>query len=91
VGEWRQRALAGLLAGADLVKFARRRPSRAQAARALDAAHRWIVEFERVPVAPLSESEAAPEPVGDLLAAMDEVFAEELEAEEPGEAESLEP
>lgn len=95
VGERRQRALAGLLAGADLVKFARRRPSRAQAARAVDAARRWVVEFERVPIEPPSELEAplevAPQPVGDLLAAMDEVFAQELEAEEPGEPESLEP
>jgi len=93
LGERRQRALAGLLAGADLVKFARRRPSRAQAARALDATRRWIVEFERVVVEPPPESEAepglAPQPLDALLAAMDDVFAGE--AEEPEETESLEP
>jgi hypothetical protein len=93
LGERRQRALAGLLAGADLVKFACRRPSRAQAARALDATRRWIVEFERVVVEPPPESEPepapAPEPVDDLLSAMDDVFA--AEAEEPEEPESLEP
>jgi hypothetical protein len=42
-------ALLGvLLIEADTVKFARRRPSRGRAGWALDAAHGWVADFERV-------------------------------------------
>ncbi len=83
--------LDGLLDGADLVKFARRRPSRAQAARALDAARRWFVEFERrVPEPEAEEADAGFELAA--LTEMDEMFAEdETGSELAGEAESSKP
>ncbi|UCC73670.1 MAG: hypothetical protein JSV86_03665 [Gemmatimonadota bacterium] len=93
------RSLGGLLAGADLVKFARRRPSRAQAARALDAARIWLVEFERL----VPEPEPAEEAVGDLgfealaeleagtLADLDDMFSERAAGDPPGEPEAKAP
>ncbi len=89
--------LSGLLDGADFVKFARRRPTRAQAARALDAARRWLVEFERAAPVPEPALDAAERPAAETVAdfeledvaAMDEVFADQTtEGDEPGQPES---
>jgi hypothetical protein len=87
--------LAGLLEGSDLVKFARRRPTRAQAGRALDATRRWVVEFERVIPEPEPEVEEEIEvqavmSAEEELAEIEKVFAEETaESAATSEADDL--
>lgn len=66
-------SLAELLVEADLVKFARRRPSRERARTVLAEGRRWVEEFARVEVTP-----AAPTPNGEARPA-------EVEAERPAE------
>ena len=99
VDDFRVRSLDGILQGADLVKFAQRRPSRAQAARVLDAARYWLVDFERVivqsgPAIEESVEETLAEFAEPSLSVMDELFAEQpvpLEESPDAEPESEEP
>jgi hypothetical protein len=92
VPETQVRSLGGLLDRADMVKFARQRPTRAQAGRALDAARHWLTSFERVipePEPPEAEvSEEAQELEFEALTDLDKMFAEQTAIEEP---EALEP
>ncbi|UCF19862.1 MAG: hypothetical protein JSU87_00140 [Gemmatimonadota bacterium] len=70
--------LGGLLGGADMVKFARRRPTRSEAEAALETARRWIASFQPVVVqAPSREQPIEkPEGGGEALTALDAIFAE---------------
>ncbi len=89
-------ALSALLAGADMVKFARWRPTPKDAAQTLAEARRWISEFERA--APQREPQGTPEPPaeaadwtldGEELAEMERLFG--TEAAEPADASGLAP
>ncbi len=94
--ETQVRSLGGLLDRADMVKFARQRPTRAQAGRALDAARHWLTSFERAvpepePIEPEAESgEEALELEFEALTDLDKMFAEETPIEEPEALESEE-
>jgi hypothetical protein len=97
VPETQVRSLGGLLDRADMVKFARQRPSRAQAGRALDAAKHWLTSFQRAVPEPAPQE---PEAVGgeeavelefEALTDLDTMFAEETVIEEPEAQESEEP
>jgi hypothetical protein len=96
VPETQVRSLGGLLDRADMVKFARQRPSRAQAGRALDAARHWLTSFERVvPEPELQEPEAvvdedAVELEFEALTDLDKMFAEEMAPVEESEAQETE-
>ncbi|NIN71820.1 MAG: hypothetical protein GTO46_07795 [Gemmatimonadetes bacterium] len=97
VPETQVRSLGGLLDRADMVKFARQRPTRAQAGRALDAARHWLTSFERVvpelePLEPEAESgEEALELEFEALTDLDKMFSEETATAEAEAQESEEP
>ncbi|UCC82190.1 MAG: hypothetical protein JSW46_14530 [Gemmatimonadota bacterium] len=97
VPEAQVRSLGGLLDRADMVKFARQRPTRAQAGRALDAARHWLTSFERVvveaePQEPEAESgDEALELEFEALTDLDKMFAEETAIEEHEAVEPEEP
>ncbi|MGD2218476.1 MAG: hypothetical protein PVJ64_17090, partial [Gemmatimonadales bacterium] len=97
VPETQVRSLGGLLDRADMVKFARQRPSRAQAGRALDAARHWLANFERVVAEPEAQEpevvsgDAATELEFEALTDLDQMFAEEAVLEAPEARESEEP
>lgn len=92
VPENQVRSLGGLLDRADMVKFARQRPTRAQAGRALDAARHWLSSFERaVPEPEVESSEEARELEFEALADLDMMFAEQTPVEEPEVLEAEEP
>jgi hypothetical protein len=80
-----------------MVKFARQRPTRAQAGRAVDAARHWLSSFEReVPEPEPPEPEAASvedalELEFEALTDLDKMFSEETAAAEPEVQESEEP
>jgi hypothetical protein len=78
-------ALGELLVSADLVKFARRRPSAAIAAEALEAARDWIAGLERAP------SPREPEPAAAPAASVTGGEGAAGEAERQGEAARSDP
>ncbi len=78
LSEAEAQVLGGLLDGADMVKFARRRPSVGQAEGALDTAGRWIAAFQPVVVQPPAQEEPH-ETIGEggeTLTELDAIFAE---------------
>jgi hypothetical protein len=98
VAETTAAALSELLEEADMVKFARRRPSRVRAARALEAARNCVSGFARLvpepappppePVAVPAVAAAAAESEGDVLAEIERLFSESEPAVEPRPAEA---
>jgi hypothetical protein len=77
-------ALGEMLVGADLVKFARRRPSAGEVDEVLESARRWILTFERVVEVEADETADAAVPEHstfdgdeDAAALFDELFATE--------------
>ena len=77
VAEERVKDLQVLLVEADIVKFARWRPSKIRAARALEAAADWVGHFERIEPEPENEPEPAPVPLAKLEAGVE---VEEIES-----------
>lgn len=80
------RSLGGLLDRADMVKFARQRPTRAQAGRALDATKHLLSSFERVVPEPEPEPYQSVEGADlefEALTDLDEMFGEQTGTEEP--------